>query len=99
MGGDCNIWNNHFIVDEVATRDDKYYVAKIAALDLHKIKITDAIPDVNDFIAISNDSDSEIAPLRNDLEAWARWAVRSERFTFMLLILSFIFTLVGPIIV
>ena len=46
----------HFLVDEVQVRDDKYFINKLATIDLHRIRVKEETEDPNEMKQLIEDT-------------------------------------------
>ena len=86
----------HILIDEVKVRDDEAFEEKMVAVELWLIDAKERGPNDLEMIAILNDSTPEIKKASEKLAPWVSWASRLERLTFVALLISFLWALVGP---
>jgi hypothetical protein len=88
----------HFVIDEVKVKDDDYYVRKLAAIELHLESEKAGDADPANMVAIINDTHPDLKEASRQNNLWMKRAAWLERVTFGLLILGFIWSLIGPFI-
>lgn len=88
----------HFAVDEVAAKDNIYFITKVSACELHRIKLVKGQPDPSEFEDIVNDTREDIAQAKRTVDDQAGWTQRFERATIVTLGAGFIWAVVGPIV-
>jgi hypothetical protein len=88
----------HFLIDEAASRDDVFFAKKLAAIDLHRIAVTDGRDDPKEMLSIIDDTHPELKGAKQDTENWpaaARWL---ERATFAALVIGLFWAVIGPLL-
>jgi len=88
----------HFLVDETAVKDDLYYTNKVSMLELLIFSLEDGENDTTQFPSILNDTDPELKKYKKCVDRIACWTRWLERASFGLLVLGFIWVIVGPIV-
>ena len=88
----------HFIIDEVKVRDDLYAVKKAAAIDLYLENLQEGDADPREMLAIINDTSGDLKEAKSQSDRYATLARNLERVTFFLILVGFIWSLVGPFV-
>jgi hypothetical protein len=88
----------HFFVDEAAVKDDRYFVQKLAMVDLHLEAIKEGEDDPLEMLQIIDGTHTDLKKPKAAAERYACWARWLERITFALLVLGFIWSLAIPLV-
>jgi hypothetical protein len=88
----------HFLIDESGAKDDIFAVKKAAAIDLYLEGLDAGDADPNEMIAIINDTDGDLKQAKDEAEKSRKFAQLLERITFIVIVLGFIWSLIGPFI-
>ena len=88
----------HVLLDITQERDDEFFVSKLSALEVTIINIQAGSTDRTEVLRVFNDQTPAISGRKSRLEAIAKPARCIERLTLWLLILSFLWSLCGPLI-
>jgi hypothetical protein len=86
----------HFLAGEIAVKDDLFFVAKLALIDLHKLDLRAHKVNPKLLAGIINDTHPHIAASAKDIARLKKWGDLFERATFALLILGFAWAILGP---
>jgi hypothetical protein len=88
----------HFLIDEVAAKDDLYFTKKLAAIDLHRIDAKDGKANPDEMLQIVRDTYPDIEQAKKAVDTWSFWSRWFERLTFTSLVVGFIWAIVGPLV-
>lgn len=89
---------SHFVIDEVATKDDILFTQKLTAIDLHKIDIEEGNDDPKEMLQIINDTHPDYKETKKSVDRWSSFARWMERSAFTTLVIGFIWAIVGPLV-
>ncbi len=88
----------HFVIDEVAAKDNILFTKKLAAIDLHRIDIMEGNDNPIELLQIINDKHPDYEDLVISLDNWSGLAKWLERCAFATLVVGFVWAVVGPLI-
>lgn len=86
----------HFIIDEAWVKSNQFFLNKRAALDLCLESVEEGDENLIEIRSIFNNTFSDLKELKKLNDKWGNIAQWSERITFALLLLGFIWSLIGP---
>jgi hypothetical protein len=88
----------HFVIDEAKAKDDLYATKKAAAIDLYLESLEEQDADPRRMLAIINDTSDELKVPKAQSDRLGRIAASLERVAFLILILGFLWSLIGPFV-
>lgn len=88
----------HFVIDETGAKDDIFAVKKAAAIDLFLESLDEGDADPSEMVAIINDTDEDLKQAKEKAESSRKIAQLLERITFIVIVLGFFWSLIGPFI-
>ncbi len=88
----------HFVIDEVVIRDDALFTKKLAAIDLHRIDIEEGKDNPDEMLQIINDTHPDYKDTKKSVDRWSSLARWMERSAFATLVMGFIWSVIGPLV-
>ncbi|MCJ7529940.1 MAG: hypothetical protein MUO64_02760 [Anaerolineales bacterium] len=88
----------HFMIDEAGVKDDIYATKKAASIDLYLESLDEGDADPREMVAIINDSRDDLKEPKRVSERYGYLAQRLERITFLIIVVGFVWSFIGPFI-
>jgi len=89
----------HFLVDEVQVRDDKYFINKLATIDLHRIRVKEETEDPNEMKQLIEDTHPAFSEIKASLNKGLCWAKWFERLAFISILVGLVLAVVYPMMI